>query len=232
MPMTTIIYVIHHLASGMKGSALRKIMDMGIGRKTVTGILRELQLLMQHFNEAMRPVFTETDYVEIDEMYIDWKNPANHVGEKQESEGSWLIGLITRDGQKMWIEPLKDRKKETIKDALKGLFPDSGQCILFTDALASYNQLDKDHAHFQINKKWGFARNSYRCCNTKAPRTRQFTSNIIRVHVNTIENNWMHLRRLLALRSAYSHPEYLMYTVHEFIFNWYGYNWFDLLQIR
>jgi hypothetical protein len=124
----------------------------------------------------------------------------------------------------LWIQEIANRKKKTIQEALKPLFKKHTSYTIFTDALASYTHLKHKHDHFVMNKKWGFARNSYRwCLDNEKP-------SVIRVHVNTIENCWMLLRKILRLRSAYTNPDYIMYSVHEFIFYFNQNNWLDLLR--
>ena len=133
-------------------------------------------------------------------MYIDYHNKQNRDGVKDENgkKGKWMIGLINRTRTKLWIQEIANRKKKTIQEALKPLFKKHTSYTIFTDALASYTHLKHEHDHFVMNKKWGFARNSYRwCLDDEKP-------SVLRVHVNTIENCWMLLRKVLSLRSAYT----------------------------
>ena len=105
------------------------------------------------------PTFTPGDELEIDEMWMDWKQNDNVVGPaahfKEWESGQWIIGLTDRKHSKLWIECIPNRKKETIQ---KVVDPMLKQWLLrypriYTDALKSYEYLSKENTHYVINKK-------------------------------------------------------------------------------
>jgi hypothetical protein len=238
IPISTVIFIMNHLSLESKNTTIKRLIDLDkkINTDTITRILTRLQTLMSIHNHKNMPQFDVTDTIEIDEMYVDWEDPELRDGTGNENEnksplkfekGKWLIGLINRTRTKMWIAPLGNRKKITIQEILNKILPQNNATIM-TDALASYMYLEDSHSHFVMNKKWGFARNSYRACAGKDPKD----PNVIRVHVNTVENNWLLLRNLLRLRHAYCNPQMLMNHVHEYIYNFNRLDWFNLIKLE
>jgi len=236
LPITTIMYIINHLSAECTTTSIKRLIDKDkpIYRETITSILTRLQHLMKEYNDNNQPQWDESDVIEIDEMWVKWHDPGERVGTGNETDnkspvkpdrGKWLLGLINRTRTKVQIVSLSDRKKTSIQEVLKDVLPSQNMTIM-TDALASYNFFDDENAHFVINKRWGFARNSYRLCMDREPE------NILRIHVNTIENNWKQLRHTLVVRSAYTQPHMVMNHVHEYVYNFYHLNWFNLIKIK
>lgn len=230
------MYIIHHLANHCGTTSIKGLIGI-IDRKTITKVLTKLQILMKQFIFAKPPRFDETDWIEIDEMYIDWENPENKDETIKGKKGTWLLGIINRDRSKLWIEPISSRSIKEINRVLNKVLP-ADDCIIFTDALASYNSLDSKHCHFVINKKTtGFGRKSRRLIPTNTSRynlrlREKYKDWVINVNVNMIENNWMLLRKVLTTRQAYRHPQYIINHVAEYMYKFYKYNWFDLLRIK
>jgi hypothetical protein len=71
------LYIMDHLANKCNTGSIRGLLRKTIHRETVTKILWELQEKMLPIVYKNKPVFDECDYIEIDEMYIDWMLPNN-----------------------------------------------------------------------------------------------------------------------------------------------------------
>jgi hypothetical protein len=239
------IYIIDHLSQQCTTASICGLFRGKVYRETVTKILNELHQLMKPIVFNSKPQFDITDFIEIDEMYIDWNIPGNHDGSTIDEKllgksGQWLLGIINRDRTKLWVEPIKNRGKKEIFRVLNSIMP-KGKANVFTDALTTYAELDHNHVHFVINKaKQGFGRKSYRLITggkfIKSKRIferlkKEKAEWIVKVHVNFIENNWMLLRKFLVVRQAYRHPHLLINYLAEFIFNFYKHNWLDLLKL-
>ncbi len=60
-------------------------------------------------------VFQRFQQVEIDEAYIKWKykiNPGDSLFTPTDEEGDWVLGLISRDRNKIWLLPLGIGRRE------------------------------------------------------------------------------------------------------------------------
>lgn len=230
LPLTQLLYIFHLLRSGAETTAIVNFFrEVKLYRETVTGILRELQskmlsiLIKNHI-----PSFDPGDELEIDEMWMDWKQWDKRVGRDsrlaQWEGGQWIIGLINRARTKLWIECIPNRKKDTIQKVVDPLLKSwLLRCPrIHTDALKSYDYLEKENTHYVINKAQdGFA-----------IKETTFWGNTINVNVNAIENLWRHLRSHLRKRHAYSSPQFAQLYIAEFMYNWYKLNWFDLIHIQ
>lgn len=224
-----LLYIFHLLSSATSSNAVKNFLAQDkIHRTTVTSILHDLQhrmwlkLCANHI-----PTFTPADELEIDEMWLDWKKPENGGGPalrfEQWESGRWLIGLIDRKQKKLWIECIPNRKKETIQKVVDPMlkrwlfrYP-----RVYTDALKSYEYLEKENTHYVINKQQdGFG-----------IQQTTFWGHTIDVNVNHIENLWMQLRKHLSMRHAYSAPQFIQLHVAEFMYIWYKLDWWDLITL-
>jgi len=136
----------------------------------------------------------------------------------------WVIGIINRTRDKLWIEVMPNRRKKTIQRILNPLFKEGWitRMKVFTDALTSYEYLKEKHHHHVINKAvQGFGRRKLIGVDT-----------YLHINVNTIENNWMLLRKHLTLRNAYIHPTHMAFHIAEYMHNFYQLDWFDLIRIQ
>ncbi len=199
-----------------------------MNRQTLTSVLTQLQLRMCAAVEKIKPSFTSEDEVEIDEMWIDWeiydKRTGPNVRKRKMIRGTWIIGVIDRKRSKLWIQPIRNRSKKSISAAIEPLFPqDSPETLkIFTDALSTYEYLERKHTHYVINK----VKHGMGICK-RVPNGRY-----ISINVNTIENNWKLLRDHLTIRHAYSDKSRLFLHIGEFMFNWYELSLWDLLRIE
>lgn len=151
LPISRIIYIIHHLASGCSTSSIKKLIKT-VDRESITGILTKLQKLMIPIVQQRKPKFDTGELVEIDEIFVPWSIPGTQTdSELAGKKGTWLLGIINRDRTKLWIEPIKNRGKQEIARVLDSVLP-ADSAYIFTDALSTYSYLEHDHIHFVINK--------------------------------------------------------------------------------
>lgn len=93
IPIARTIWLINKLASGAPIHQIQKeLQSFSNNSKTVSSILVKLQTRMVTAILKHKPVFTGADEVEIDEMWVDWKNYDEKEGpafrRKQMQEGT------------------------------------------------------------------------------------------------------------------------------------------------
>lgn len=141
------------------------------------------------------------EIVEIDETPCKWSNGEEH--------GDWVIGFIGRKSKKLYLELVKGRSNEDLIPPIKERVHYS--CPIITDALATYNELNRSYLHVPINKKQeGFAKwKIYNYLNTiPIP---------IHAHVNHIEASWRAFRSLLH-RHHSKDSSHVLYVCYEYMF--------------
>jgi hypothetical protein len=226
--LSSLAHIFHLLSC--KSSALSVSMvfkEIKLTTRTVYALLRDIQQKMwTTLCENHKPTFDPSDEIEIDEMWIDWKQWEEHVGpaerEEQWRSGNWIIGIINRARTKLWIECIPNRKRQTFQSVIDPLLKQwlFRKCRIHTDAHKSYDYLKSANTHYVINKvQDGFGIIEY-----------TFWGNTIKTNVNKIENNWKHLRTHLRLRHAKLSPQFLHLNIAEYMYNWYKLDWFDLIR--
>lgn len=170
------------------------------------------------------PLFEINDEVEIDEAYMHWRHRIVDLdwGRPEESQtGDWVVGLISRprEGihQRLRLFCARGRKKSHLIPEIEDSI-ESGARV-FTDALSTYKVLKDDYRLFVINKKEeGFSKIIH-----------PYRVGEINVNVNTIEGQWRWLRSL-ARKRGLNNPSDVPYLCIEYMYNFYGFSWFDLLM--
>ena len=227
-PLSQMLYILYILSCGASVKVCTKFFRaVRLHRDTVSTYLHDLQrrMLLKLLNNHT-PLFNPHDEVEIDEMWVDWKEYDIPVGPGDKKQmlqkGVWVVGVINRSQTKLWMEVVRDRRQYTLKKLISPLLKkwvwNRGK--VYTDALKSYGFLKEGVSHHVINKKQdGFAR----CSHT-------FWGNCNNVHVNNIESAWKDLRKHLRNRNAYVAPQYVHLHIAEFVYNWYQLSWYNVIQ--
>jgi hypothetical protein len=197
--------------------------EIEISSKMVRGVYIDInnnmrQWLNDHIFDS-EFVFQKFQSVEIDEAYIKWtwhSTVTSMLLDPAEDEGDWILGMISRDRRKVWVYPIKDRTKENLIDPIIDIT--EKETTVQTDALSTYNLLDKDYIHFTINKKQeGFSQ--------KDPST-----GILKT-VNHCECVWKHLRQLARDRHM-NNPDDVVYICIEYMHKFYHRSIFDSIKVQ
>jgi hypothetical protein len=163
-------------------------------------------------------VFQRIQSVEIDEAYVHWSynnNSPELLLDPVDNEGDWLLGMISRDRTKMWVYPIKDRTKENLICPI--LDVTEKETTLHTDALSTYDLLDKDYIHYVINKKQeGFS-------HVHGP------TGVLK-SVNHCECVWKHLRELARDRHM-NNPKDVVFICIEYMFRFYHHSIYEVVQV-
>ena len=225
LSIPTLVFIIDLLECGADNATIIKY--TGISSITINSIIRNLQLLMCYIiSNGYKPVFTNDDIVETDEMYLKWEYKVEiaqgtFMDDVNSKSGLWIIGLINRSRTKLWMMPIESQQCDIINNLIEEIIEPG--TVLMADGLRAYEQLYKKYQLFVIKKSvQGFGRFSNRLTDTR------YECN---VNVNTIESTWSHLRKLIRKRNAQTSKLYVHLTIAEFIYRFHNLSYFDLIKL-
>ena len=109
-----------------------------------------------------------------------------------------VVGLLDRETRKVRVAHVADRKKKTLQAHVKANVEAGTE--VFTDELARYAGLDKDHVHNVINHAESYVKGN--------------------IHTNGIENFWSPLKRSIKGTHVHVSPRHLAKYLAEFEFRW------------
>jgi transposase-like protein len=168
------IWMIANAKNGISSYELHRA--LGVTQKTAWFILQRIRLAMQ--TGTFEKLAGE---IEADETYIGGKVRNMHVAQKHKrGRGTGgvgkaiVMGLLERHG-KVKLKHIPNARRQTVQAEIREHVETGSQ--VFTDALPSYNGLNKDFVHEAINHAECYVRGN--------------------VHTNGLENFWSLLKRTL-----------------------------------
>jgi transposase-like protein len=151
--------------------------DLGLTQKSAWFMLQRLRLALQ--TKSLVKLGGEGKTVEVDETFIGGKSRNMHkevrarrINGTGGRDKMLVVGFLERGGKVQTSVPPNRRKKTLHKEVRQNVGVGS---ILFTDALPSYNDLEKDYAHKVIDHAVAYVDGA--------------------VHTNGMENYWSLLKR-------------------------------------
>jgi len=168
------IWMIANAKNGISSYELHRA--LGVTQKTAWFMLQRIRLAMQ--TGTFEKLAGE---IEADETYIGGKVRNMHVAQKRKrGRGTGgvgkaiVMGLLERHG-KVKLKHIPNVRRKTVQAEIREHVETGSQ--VFTDALPSYNGLNKDFVHEAINHAECYVRGN--------------------VHTNGLENFWSLLKRTL-----------------------------------
>ena len=177
------IWMIANAKNGVSSYEIAR--NLGVTQKTAWFMLHRIRLAMGCEDNGKL-----SSTVEADETYIGGKARNMHKAKREaivKGRGGVgkviVMGLLERGRGKVKTKIIADTSRKTIPDAVRQSVKEGSN--LLTDALYSYNDLDKEYVHEAIDHAVAYVRGQ--------------------VHTNGIENFWSLLKR--AIRGTYVNIE-------------------------
>ena len=125
--------------------------------------------------------------IEIDETAFGVVQKYGRGDEKPEQ--IWILGLVERSSQHLYLFPIMNREEVTILKIVKQVC--KPKCTIYTDGYASYvNLTENGFIHFSVNHKRGY-RDNYIDMRTKK---------LVSIDTNRIENAFYHFKQHFRIR--------------------------------
>jgi hypothetical protein len=128
--------------------------------------------------------------VEMDETYMKWKWNSRSPEFVREEEGQWMIGMVSRGWDMIWIEPLASRELSKMRVPIEKMIRPHTR--VYTDANVNYRSIMEGRYDLQIinKKREGFCR--------------VIEESGVKVHVNNCECLWCLFREHMHTRFMWS----------------------------
>ena len=147
---------------------------LGVTQKTAWFMLHRVRLMLQGDTEGML-----SGEVEVDETFIGGKSRNMHIEKRRRritgtggADKTVVFGMVERGG-KVRAQVVPDRRKRTLQTEVRANV--EAGAALYSDALLSYDGLEREYAHGVIDHAVEYADGA--------------------VHTNTMENFWSLLKR-------------------------------------
>jgi transposase-like protein len=174
IPMSTWFGAMYLVTSHKKGiSSIQLGKDLGVTQKTAWFMLHRIrEMLKDKSPDRLK------NTIEVDESFIGGKEKNKHKSKRTETTGrvnikTPVLGIVEREG-KVHVEKLQSVSIEEMYPIIESKIEQGAQVV--TDDAPAYNRLEMKFNHFVINHSEGVYAKG-------------------KIHTNTIEGFWSHLKR-------------------------------------
>jgi len=168
----TAMWMLANFKNGVSSHELAR--SLGVTQKSAWFMLQRLRLALQETGGGLL-----SGEVEVDETFIGGKSRNMHIEKRRRritgtggADKTVVFGMVERGG-KVRAQVVPDRRKRTLQTEVRANV--EAGAALYSDALLSYDGLERDYAHGVIDHAVEYADGA--------------------VHTNTMENFWSLLKR-------------------------------------